>query len=157
MTLSFFSPSHQHPLKLSSLGRNSTFGLPLGVVYDSIFLLSSGRVTSIGPTGQFNWQVDTQSDWDTATDILYNKETGTSLSEHYIFSTESFTPTITTYSLKPYGKKVLSHLSILLCMHPFYPPVCPSCSIHAYIIDLSLHCNHVSIHYSICPFYRHIY
>ena len=125
LTLSFFSPSHQHPLKLSSLGHNSTFGLPLGVVYDSIFLLSSGRVTSIGPTGQFNWQVDTQSDWDTATDILYNKETGTSQSEHYIFSTESFTPTITTYSLKPYGKKVLSHLSISLCMRPFYPPVRP--------------------------------
>lgn len=30
---------------------------PEGDVYDSIFVLSSGRVTSIGPQGEFNWQV----------------------------------------------------------------------------------------------------
>jgi hypothetical protein len=30
---------------------------PEGPVYDSIFVLSSGRVTSIGPKGEFNWQV----------------------------------------------------------------------------------------------------
>ena len=28
-----------------------------GPMYDSIFVLSSGRVTSIGPQGEFNWQV----------------------------------------------------------------------------------------------------
>ena len=30
---------------------------PQGPVYDSVFVLSSGRVTSIGPKGEFNWQV----------------------------------------------------------------------------------------------------
>ena len=30
---------------------------PPGPVYDSVFVLSSGRVTSIGPKGEFNWQV----------------------------------------------------------------------------------------------------
>lgn len=30
---------------------------PEGDVYDSVFVLSSGRVTSIGPQGEFNWQV----------------------------------------------------------------------------------------------------
>ncbi len=28
-----------------------------GRMYDSVFVLSSGRVTSIGPQGEFNWQV----------------------------------------------------------------------------------------------------
>ena len=26
-------------------------------MYDSVFVLSSGRITSIGPQGEFNWQV----------------------------------------------------------------------------------------------------
>ena len=28
-----------------------------GRLYDSVFALSTGRVTSIGPHGEFNWQV----------------------------------------------------------------------------------------------------
>ncbi len=28
-----------------------------GRMYDSVFVLSSGRVTSVGPQGEFNWQV----------------------------------------------------------------------------------------------------
>ena len=51
------SASHQHPLKLASLRQNAAYEIPLGIVYDSVFVLSSGRVTSIGPGGQFNWQV----------------------------------------------------------------------------------------------------
>ena len=42
------------------------------MAYDSIFLLSSGRVTSIGPRGQFNWQTDTEADWDFATDTIFS-------------------------------------------------------------------------------------
>ena len=30
---------------------------PVETLYDSVFVLSSGRVTSIGPHGEFNWQV----------------------------------------------------------------------------------------------------
>lgn len=33
---------------------------PAGTLYDSVFVLSSGRVTSIGPHGEFNWQVRCQ-------------------------------------------------------------------------------------------------
>ena len=83
----------------------------MGVVYDTIFLLSSGRVTSIGPAGQFNWQVDTLSDWDMVTDILYNEHNDHQLKLH----SELFTPTLAGFSLKPYSKKVhlfVYHVSI---------------------------------------------
>lgn len=31
--------------------------------YDSVFIISSGRLTSFGPYGEFNWQVDTEASW----------------------------------------------------------------------------------------------
>jgi len=34
-----------------------SFASPAAKLYDSVFVLSSGRVTSIGPHGEFNWQV----------------------------------------------------------------------------------------------------
>uniref|UniRef100_A0A1X7T644 Uncharacterized protein n=1 Tax=Amphimedon queenslandica TaxID=400682 RepID=A0A1X7T644_AMPQE len=109
------SPSHQHPLKVSTLRRNSSFSLPVGVAYDSIFLLSSGRVTSIGPRGQFNWQTDTEADWDFATDTIYsNNESPVGGAEgggdkkrkmEYDFVSESFRPSMSALALKSYGKK----------------------------------------------------
>ena len=53
----FCSTYHQHPLKLSQMKRNTTFDLHQATVYDSVFVLSNGRITSIGPGGEFNWQV----------------------------------------------------------------------------------------------------
>ena len=86
------------------------------MVYDSIFLLSSGRVTSIGPRGQFNWQTDTEADWDFATDTIYsNNESpvggagggGDEEKEReFVFASETFRPSVSGFSLKPYGKKV---------------------------------------------------
>ena len=74
-----FSAYHNLPLKLHLGGGGwdvmgiyeGTFNTPTpslpslstlsthhqGPMYDSIFVLSSGRVTSIGPQGEFNWQV----------------------------------------------------------------------------------------------------
>lgn len=74
----------------------------MGPLYDSVFVLSSGRVTSIGPQGEFNWQVcvyvcayhqwrknvaswsvihfvpleqvDTTADWDFASEVIYTPE-----------------------------------------------------------------------------------
>ncbi|XP_033625650.1 uncharacterized protein LOC117288891 [Asterias rubens] len=40
---------------------------------DSIFLVSNGRVTSYGPSGRINWQVDTNIKWNTAMTIFKNK------------------------------------------------------------------------------------
>ena len=45
------SPGPVHRPSLDSLASPAT------TLYDSIFVLSSGRVTSIGPHGEFNWQV----------------------------------------------------------------------------------------------------
>ena len=38
-------------------GATPSFTLHQGPMYDSVFVLSSGRITSIGPQGEFNWQV----------------------------------------------------------------------------------------------------
>ena len=85
------------------------------MAYDSIFLLSSGRVTSIGPRGQFNWQTDTEADWDFATDTIYsNNESPVGgagggdeeKGREFVFASETFRPSVSGFSLKPYGKKV---------------------------------------------------
>ena len=85
------------------------------MAYDSIFLLSSGRVTSIGPRGQFNWQTDTKADWDFATDTIYsNNESPVGgagggdeeKGREFVFASETFRPSVSGFSLKPYGKKV---------------------------------------------------
>ena len=74
------SPYHSAPLKLHMGGGGwgvkgiveNTVGAPTsrdipslsepsthhqGPMYDSVFVLSSGRITSVGPQGEFNWQV----------------------------------------------------------------------------------------------------
>ncbi len=35
----------------------SSLSSSVETLYDSVFVISSGRVTSIGPHGEFNWQV----------------------------------------------------------------------------------------------------
>ena len=79
------------------------------------FLLSSGRVTSIGPQGQFNWQTDTEADWDFATDTIYsNNESPVGgvgggdeeKRREFVFASETFRPSVSGFSLKPYRKKV---------------------------------------------------
>lgn len=32
--------------------------------FDSVFVISSGRLTSFGPYGEFNWQTDTRNSWE---------------------------------------------------------------------------------------------
>ena len=71
------SPYHRAPFKLHLMSTGGSWtkwllsknkdkappttpptSLPQGpTMYDSVFVLSSGRVTSIGPQGEFNWQV----------------------------------------------------------------------------------------------------
>ena len=64
------SSYHSAPLKLHLVDVGGLFSFskrlskPLpspsrhqGPMYDSVFVLSSGRITSIGPQGEFNWQV----------------------------------------------------------------------------------------------------
>ncbi|XP_072024501.1 uncharacterized protein [Amphiura filiformis] len=70
---------------------------------DSVFLVSNGRVTSYGPMGHFNWQVDTSAKWsDTVT--VFN-------SKHY-FAPElidvynnAFVPSMQPTSLQVFGKE----------------------------------------------------
>ena len=78
------------------------------MAYDSIFLLSSGHVTSIGSRGQFNWQTDTEADWDFATDTIYsNNESPVDgaggggdeeKKREFVFASETFRPSVSGFS-----------------------------------------------------------
>jgi hypothetical protein len=75
-----------------------------GSMMDSVFALSNGRVTSIGPHGEFNWQVDTDVDWDKAAEILHG---GGLRGENFDpFVLYSFTPSLKSYSYKVGGVPV---------------------------------------------------
>ena len=45
-----------------------------GPMYDSVFVLSSGRVTSIGPQGEFNWQVNVHAKCRLLSLKIYSKD-----------------------------------------------------------------------------------
>lgn len=100
---------------------------PEGNVYDSVFVLSSGRVTSIGPQGEFNWQVlvifqlmpnklilvlqvDTRADWDSASEVIYNSAHPSWKGDplHVLFVHGIFTPSAQSFSMHSYGSQVNS-------------------------------------------------
>jgi hypothetical protein len=86
---------------------------PEGPVHDSVFVLSSGRVTSIGPKGEFNWQVDTKADWDSASEVIHNSQhpSWNDDPHHLLFLHGTFTPSAQPHSIHSYGKK--DHVLIL--------------------------------------------
>ncbi|XP_038070046.1 uncharacterized protein LOC119739259 isoform X2 [Patiria miniata] len=70
--------------------------------WDSVFLISNGRVTSYGPKGHFNWKVDTKAKWNDILTVFKSK--------HY-FPQEtidryhhSFQPSMQAVALKVFGK-----------------------------------------------------
>lgn len=60
--------------------------------FDSVFVISSGRLTSFGPYGEFNWQTDTGNSWE-------KKTTGEG------YETEVFVPNIQAVSTLVEGGK----------------------------------------------------
>ncbi|XP_002735115.1 uncharacterized protein LOC100378520 [Saccoglossus kowalevskii] len=71
--------------------------------FDSIFLISNGKLTSYGPHGQFHWQVATPAKWSDASSLvrragLLNRE----FTEKY---RNTFQPSMQVMALQVYGKE----------------------------------------------------
>ncbi|KAL5466741.1 hypothetical protein EMCRGX_G030890 [Ephydatia muelleri] len=99
---------HNAPIKLHV---TQTAAQQESILYDSIFVLSSGRVTSLGPQGEFNWQVDIDSNWNAATEVIYNRNHQRWRDESYVeFLHNSFKPSAVPFSQQAYGKE--NHLVV---------------------------------------------
>jgi len=73
--------------------------------YDAVFLTSTGRLTSYGPTGDFNWQVVLSSGW---SEIAHVVQTGSfNGNEMFEIFNTAFQPSITAFSRQVYGPKTL--------------------------------------------------
>ncbi|XP_070575140.1 uncharacterized protein [Ptychodera flava] len=70
--------------------------------YDSVFLLSNGRLTSYGPNGQNHWQVETSAKWSDVTDILRRSHHNPEFTRRV---NEAFVPGMKALSLQVFGRE----------------------------------------------------
>ncbi|XP_065913962.1 uncharacterized protein [Dysidea avara] len=77
-----------------------------GIYYDTIFVLNTGRITSIGPHGEINWQEDSDVEWlEGPRDSSANEELFNRVESLYFFVTQTFTPSAIAMSLTRGGVK----------------------------------------------------